>query len=1137
MNMSALIRLIFLSTLLSLSLPALAATSAGKVVYAFGDVSVANAKGLKRAASRGDKFGPGDTVMTGNGRAQIRFTDGGYAALQPNTEYKIEDYHYEGKADGKERSFLNLVRGSVRLVTGLIGRSNKSSFRLRTSVATIGIRGTSGKISHCEANCGELGKGTALSGYGGTWTLKTDTYDGVVVSGQSTFCSASSCYDIPGFGQRRDVASEDDDLDAALDENDESLADGKTEQNFQEGQQTDETGVNCEFADCASDRLVAFGQIGAIADQKFGEGDSEAVDNLIVVLENGLPAALISVNPSSNDASDDDAITFYVSNTAALRGALNDFLNPEQTAVGLQILDSIPDELISDQAANPASVALDDYGVTSDGLLIKGRWQDGLLLRVGSDLEAKYVFSDLIELTGFKSEHFIFGADPGPLPNTGIATYNFTGGTFSTAIDGSSIGEGVTDGQLMFDFLSGSGAIQMRVEHGIKTYQVLGDLALEFDRFFFSTNARAFSAGGGSYDAEIDGFFAAAGELAPLAAGVSYVINSSIPIIGVAGFGLDSVDVSIPMLTFISGQSYAVAFNGNNIPGFASPDDTGIGGSFPRTTSALRNGNPVSSVNFTSGVAFGSTVDLEATRESINELPNASATQKSQLLTLVNNIPASIRNALANNPATPQADTGFTSDGRLFYTRFANGNILDFIGVPGLPEEGDLALDNLTGFQSRHVIFGNNPVSSLGSGTARYTFTGGTRSTSRSGASIGNGVTQGNLFFDFGILAGEINMNVNHSNQNYQVFGPLAIVTNDTIFGTYFFNTGLTAQRGSNVFRASTIGQFDTGTSQGPLAALLSYNIRTSDPISGVAGFGFVGANVPASFSGPVSNNSYIAFAHNFEDTSVLLNSQAFDFIVGSPNAALQTAGVVTGFFSTSHPSLCSPSCTFDATGSTPFLDSNGPANTNQHAALGVSWVRWQPGYSVTHNQILNARGSGHVIKVDVPTPNAAVPLIGSGKVGTYNMLVGGTSPTMQYDVGGITTSDEEVGSLTTANMTINFGTGDLSANFGGNVSGGSWNLSGSNISVCPSADCFDRTDGIHALNMTGTVTSPVITNPSSSMTSCAGGCMLFGHTHFDLAGANASAVVGSFQGNTPQPSYPAFAVSGTYVLQGSISP
>ena len=136
--------------LLSVSNSALAI--AGKVVYSFGQVEGFGADGVTRPLARGDILDSGDSISTANGRAQVRFTDGGFVALQPNTTYRLDEYVYDGTIDGTEKSLFHLVEGGIRLVTGLIGRSNKRNFHLTTPVATIGIRGTSGLVSHLEGS-------------------------------------------------------------------------------------------------------------------------------------------------------------------------------------------------------------------------------------------------------------------------------------------------------------------------------------------------------------------------------------------------------------------------------------------------------------------------------------------------------------------------------------------------------------------------------------------------------------------------------------------------------------------------------------------------------------------------------------------------------------------------------------------------------------------------------------------------------------------------------------------------------------------------------------------------------------------------------------------------------------------------
>ena len=123
---------------------AFAASPAGRIVYATGDVSATDSAGTRRALKKGDFVVSGDTVVTGEGRVQLKLTDGGMIALNPETEYAIEEYQYDEAAPSTARSFFNLLKGGVRLVSGAVARSNRKGWRMRTAVATIGIRGSGG---------------------------------------------------------------------------------------------------------------------------------------------------------------------------------------------------------------------------------------------------------------------------------------------------------------------------------------------------------------------------------------------------------------------------------------------------------------------------------------------------------------------------------------------------------------------------------------------------------------------------------------------------------------------------------------------------------------------------------------------------------------------------------------------------------------------------------------------------------------------------------------------------------------------------------------------------------------------------------------------------------------------------------
>ncbi len=166
---------------------------AARVDFAAGSVMAVNAAGAQRVVGKGAEIGTGEAVVTGDGgRCQLRFTDGALISLQPGTEFKIDNYHYTGKGDAEEKGFFSLLKGGMRTITGLIGRSNRSNYQVSTSVATIGIRGTEytagltgnellvhtgeGLVEVCNgAGCVLLGAGESGSVQGQNQPKRTDT--------------------------------------------------------------------------------------------------------------------------------------------------------------------------------------------------------------------------------------------------------------------------------------------------------------------------------------------------------------------------------------------------------------------------------------------------------------------------------------------------------------------------------------------------------------------------------------------------------------------------------------------------------------------------------------------------------------------------------------------------------------------------------------------------------------------------------------------------------------------------------------------------------------------------------------------------------------------------------------------------
>lgn len=124
------------------------AVGAARIDFAMGDVKAVAPDGRSRALAKGAEVVSGEMIDTGSGRAQVRFTDGAQVSLQPQTQFRIDEYRFAGKADGSEKGFFSLLKGGLRTITGLVGRANRDNYKVTTTVATIGIRGTEYSVSY-----------------------------------------------------------------------------------------------------------------------------------------------------------------------------------------------------------------------------------------------------------------------------------------------------------------------------------------------------------------------------------------------------------------------------------------------------------------------------------------------------------------------------------------------------------------------------------------------------------------------------------------------------------------------------------------------------------------------------------------------------------------------------------------------------------------------------------------------------------------------------------------------------------------------------------------------------------------------------------------------------------------------------
>jgi hypothetical protein len=132
-----------------LSQASLAAEEVGTVAFSRGVLTGQVDGEPPRLIGKGVPLHNGETLNTGSRAfALITLDDGSKMTLRPNTTIKIENIDTR---KGSESALMSLFRGGLRAVTGFISKARPDAFRINTSVATIGIRGTEFDARMCEA--------------------------------------------------------------------------------------------------------------------------------------------------------------------------------------------------------------------------------------------------------------------------------------------------------------------------------------------------------------------------------------------------------------------------------------------------------------------------------------------------------------------------------------------------------------------------------------------------------------------------------------------------------------------------------------------------------------------------------------------------------------------------------------------------------------------------------------------------------------------------------------------------------------------------------------------------------------------------------------------------------------------------
>ncbi|MGB5277819.1 MAG: FecR domain-containing protein [Gammaproteobacteria bacterium] len=112
----------------------------GEVIMARGETLAINQQKVSRDLSVGDAVYVGDKIVTGeDGFLRLHMVDNARLDLRCYSIMVIEKYDLQKT---NRRSILNLLQGSLRKVTGEIGKWTEDIYELKTPVASVGVRGT-----------------------------------------------------------------------------------------------------------------------------------------------------------------------------------------------------------------------------------------------------------------------------------------------------------------------------------------------------------------------------------------------------------------------------------------------------------------------------------------------------------------------------------------------------------------------------------------------------------------------------------------------------------------------------------------------------------------------------------------------------------------------------------------------------------------------------------------------------------------------------------------------------------------------------------------------------------------------------------------------------------------------------------
>lgn len=533
---------------------------AGHVSFVAGDVTATTPDGQTRTLHKGDDINGGDRISTGSGRIQLRFSDGGFVALQPNTVFGVDQYVYANKKPEDSSLFFSLVRGGMRTITGVIGHINKANYRVKTPVATIGIRGTE-YLADFDGNMLRVSVGA------GSVYVDNDQGNITLVAGESAAVNAGSS------PHRTEDKPE---IDAPT-------PDGNVQNNSNQQGQDSHT---------AGDHSTVQG------DQVNTDGSHQGVPTATPTLadsKNGSPVYAVVI-PSSSRTVNTSALNTTTPTTVPTTTAGSGFVYTGLSASFDQSLDAASRGGLL--TASDASGTVFDHGTLQyNGVTTLGALSYGELTN-GSGTSA----SGNLLLSNNQYFPYLVGVAAAAPASTGMARYSLQGGT-TPRLNGSTAGT-LDHLNIAIDLGASIMGVDLQLEMSGNTYNALSSNLsvpnIAQSGGFMVTGINTTSTGAdcsSGCSTDIGGFFAGSNQL-----GTAYQVNVLQGTInGVAALQLGSLSpLGVTLADSVSGTpSYSLLTLTNNTSNGTMPDylQQNLGASFDHTTNLNDRGGLVSVSN------------------------------------------------------------------------------------------------------------------------------------------------------------------------------------------------------------------------------------------------------------------------------------------------------------------------------------------------------------------------------------------------------------------------------------------------------------------------------------------------------------------------------------------------------------